>query len=92
MPEVFAVLAARAARVAGFADLKPDACPIIRYAPGARFSLHQDRNESDFNAPFVSGSLGVAATFLWGGAARADRARRVCLEHGDVVVWVARRA
>ncbi len=87
MPDVFAKLAARAAQVAGFAHFAPNACLINRYAPGARLSLHQDRDEHDFDAPIVSVSLGVPASFLWGGAARADRPRRVLLEHGDVVVW-----
>ena len=87
MPERFARLAARAALAAGFAHFEPDACLINRYAPGARLSLHQDRNEQDFDAPIVSVSLGVPASFLWGGAARADRPRRVRLEHGDIVVW-----
>jgi DNA oxidative demethylase len=87
MPEVFASLAKRAARAAGFTQFEPDACLVNRYAPGARLSLHQDRNEQDFDAPIVSVSLGVPASFLWGGAARADRPRRVRLEHGDTVVW-----
>jgi alkylated DNA repair protein (DNA oxidative demethylase) len=87
LPELFASLAVRAARAAGFANFVPDACLINRYAPGARLSLHQDRNEQDFDAPIVSVSLGVPATFLWGGAARADRPRKVPLEHGDIVVW-----
>jgi alkylated DNA repair protein (DNA oxidative demethylase) len=87
MPEAFASLAARAARVAGFAQFEPDACLINRYAPGARLSLHQDRNEQDFDEPIVSVSLGVPATFLWGGSARNDRPRRVRLGHGDIVVW-----
>src|SRR5256885_1284278 len=43
--------------------------------------------ERDFGAPIVSVSLGVPATFLWGGMTRAVRPRRVRLEHGDVVVW-----
>jgi DNA oxidative demethylase len=87
MPDVFGALATRAADAAGFARFVPDACLVNRYAPGARLSLHQDRNERDFNAPIVSVSLGLPATFLWGGAARSDRPRRVRLEHGDVVVW-----
>ena len=87
MPEVFASLARRAAEAAGFAHFEPDACLINQYAPGARLSLHQDRNEQDFDAPIVSVSLGVPASFLWGGAARSDRPRRVRLEHGDIVVW-----
>ena len=64
-----------------------DACLINRYEPGSRLSLHQDRNERDFDAPIVSVSLGLPAVFLFGGARRADRPLRVPLEHGDVVVW-----
>jgi alkylated DNA repair protein (DNA oxidative demethylase) len=87
LPAVFARLATRAASAAGFEGFQPDACLINRYEPGARLSLHQDRNEEDFGAPIVSVSLGVPATFLWGGAERAQRPRRVPLLHGDVVVW-----
>jgi DNA oxidative demethylase len=87
MPLVFAELAARAADQAGFPGFVPDACLINRYTPGARLSLHQDRNERDFDAPIVSVSLGLPAVFLWGGVARSDRPRRVPLVHGDVVVW-----
>jgi len=87
MPDVFAQLAQRAASAAGFEGFAPDACLINRYEPGTRLTLHQDRDEQDFAAPIVSASLGVPATFLWGGATRKDRPRRVRLEHGDVVVW-----
>ena len=87
MPPVFERLAAGAAAAAGYAGFAPDACLINRYVPGARLSLHQDRDERDFNAPIVSVSLGLPVTFLWGGATRGGRVRRVPLEHGDVVVW-----
>ena len=87
MPTVFRELAARAATEGGFAGFSPDACLINRYAPGARMSLHQDRNEQDFGAPIVSVSLGLPATFLFGGTKRADKPQRYRLEHGDVVVW-----
>ncbi len=87
MPDLFADLAARAAARAGFADYRPDACLMNRYAPGARLSLHQDRNERDFGHPIVSVSLGLPATFLWGGKTRAEPTIRVPLLHGDVVVW-----
>jgi len=87
IPDVFARLAERAASAAGFEKFAPDACLINRYEPGTRLTLHQDRDEQDFAAPIVSVSLGVPATFLWGGAARAVRPRRVRLGHGDVVVW-----
>jgi len=87
MPEVFADLAAQAAARAGFDGFAPDACLINRYEPGARLTLHQDRNERDFSAPIVSVSLGLPAVFLFGGLRRADPSRRVPLAHGDVVVW-----
>jgi len=87
MPEVFSALAGRAAAVAGFIGFVPDACLINRYVPGAKMSLHQDADERDFGAPIVSVSLGLPAVFLWGGAARADKASRIALESGDVVVW-----
>ncbi|GAC1632454.1 MAG: DNA oxidative demethylase AlkB [Nevskia sp.] len=87
LPDIFARLARDAAQAAGFADFAPDACLINRYAPGARLSLHQDRDERDFGAPIVSVSLGLPAVFLFGGARRTDPVRRVPLQHGDVVVW-----
>ncbi len=87
MPAPFLRLARDAAAAAGFAGFVPDACLVNRYAPGARLTLHQDKNERDFEAPIVSVSLGVPAVFLFGGAKRADRVARVALAHGDVVVW-----
>jgi alkylated DNA repair protein (DNA oxidative demethylase) len=87
MPVAFVKLAVEAAEAAGFAGFRPDACLVNRYAPGARLSLHQDRNERDFAQPIVSVSLGLPAVFLWGGKMRTDRVQRVPLVHGDVVVW-----
>src|SRR3989442_3756767 len=87
MPDVFADLAAQAAARAGFDGFAPDACLINRYEPGARLSLHQDKNERDFSAPIVSASLGLPAVFPVGGLRRARTPRRVPLAHGDVVVW-----
>lgn len=87
MPESFADLATEAAQMAGFSGFAPDACLINRYEPGARMTLHQDKNERDFNAPIVSVSLGLPAVFLFGGLQRSDRPSRIPLVHGDVVVW-----
>jgi alkylated DNA repair protein (DNA oxidative demethylase) len=87
MPRAFASLAARAADEAGFTEFRPDACLINRYEPGARLTLHQDRNERDFAEPIVSVSLGLPAIFLFGGERRNVRPRRIGLESGDVVVW-----
>ena len=87
MPEVFRCLAASAAAAAGFPGFVPDACLINRYVPGARMSLHQDRDEADLNAPIVSVSLGLPAVFVLGGLQRRGPTRRTPLVHGDVVVW-----
>ena len=87
MPPAFQELAAQAAERAGFSGFAPDACLINRYEPGARMSLHQDRDEQDFGQPIVSVSLGLPAIFLFGGAKRSDRPSRYRLEHGDVVIW-----
>ena len=87
MPPLFFDLARRAADCGGFADFSPDVCLINRYVPGARLSLHQDKDELDFKAPIVSVSLGLPAIFLFGGLKRSDKTRRFRLEHGDVAVW-----
>ncbi|HEU0069808.1 MAG TPA: DNA oxidative demethylase AlkB [Alphaproteobacteria bacterium] len=87
MPGLFRDLAARAAAATGYGCFAPDACLINRYEPGARMSLHQDINEQDVTQPIVSISLGLPATFLFGGAKRSDRPRRILLSHGDVAVW-----
>ena len=87
MPNTWRQLAQSAAALAGFAGFTPDACLINRYAPGARLTLHQDRNEHDFAAPIVSVSLGIPAVFLFGGMKRSDPTRKLRLAHGDVVVW-----
>lgn len=87
MPDAFLRLAVAAAEEAGYPGFLPDACLVNRYAPGARLSLHQDRDEQDFGQPIVSISLGLPATFQFGGPKRADPVRRIALRHSDIVVW-----
>lgn len=87
MPGSFQKLAAAAAAAASFDNFYPDACLINRYEPGARMSLHQDKDEQDFSQPIVSVSLGLPMTFLFGGLKRKDKPQRIELQHGDVVVW-----
>src|SRR5260370_35142222 len=87
MPKPFLGLAHSAAKTAAFPEFVPDACRTNRYDPGARLTLHQDKNERDFEQPIVSVSLGLPATFLFGGLNRTDTAVRVKLTHGDVAVW-----
>ncbi len=87
LPQCFLALATAAAGEAGYPHFRPDACLINRYAPGARLSLHQDKDERDFLQPIVSVSLGLPATFQFGGPNRSDPVRKYALRHGDVVVW-----
>jgi alkylated DNA repair protein (DNA oxidative demethylase) len=87
MPEVFRTLANDAALDAGFPGFAPDACLVNCYEPGTRLSLHQDKDEQDYSHPVVSVSLGLPATFQFGGLKRSDRPLKVPLQHGDIVVW-----
>lgn len=87
MPQAFSALATEAAAHAGFSHFQADACLINQYEIGAKMGLHQDKDEVDFNQPIVSVSLGIPATFLFGGLKRSDRAMRIPLMHGDAVVW-----
>lgn len=87
MPPLFRQLAVTCAREAGFTGFNPDACLLNRYQPGAKLTLHQDKDERDLRQPIISVSLGLPAIFLFGGFERGDACQRVLLEHGDVVVW-----
>ncbi len=87
MPDSFVEVACRAATEAGFAGFMPDACLINRYAPGMRLSMHQDKDEREFNAPIVSVCLGLPAIFQLGGWRRQEAPTNISLVHGDVLVW-----
>jgi alkylated DNA repair protein (DNA oxidative demethylase) len=87
MPSCLLDLAERAAAQAGYANFQPDACLINEYVPGAKLSLHQDKDEKDLRTPIVSLSMGLSAVFLFGTPSRKDRPQRYRLVHGDVVVW-----
>lgn len=87
MPDAFLRLATGAATQGGFPHFAPDACLINRYAPGAKMSLHQDRDEKDFGQPIVSVSFGLSAVFQLGGLKRSEKPQRIQLTHGDIIVW-----
>src|SRR6202012_5729407 len=87
LPAGFPALATAAATDAGYPFFRPDACLINRYEPGARLSLHQDKNERDFANPIVSVARGLPAIFQFGGLKRNDPIRKFALRHGDVAVW-----
>jgi DNA oxidative demethylase len=87
MPEIFHRLAVSASVAAGYAGFDPEACLINLYRPQARMGLHQDRDETVFDQPIVSVSLGRSARFRIGGVHRTAPTRAVTLEDGDVVVF-----
>ncbi len=87
MPACFLQLAQEAAAKAGYADFTPDACLINRYEPKTKLSLHQDKDEKSPEHPIVSVSLGLPATFQFGGLSRTDPVHKYALHHGDIVVW-----
>ena len=87
MPDCFRALASTAATQAGYPGFAPDACLINRYEPGTRLTLHQDKNERDYAQPIVSVSMGLPATFQFGGLKRGDPVRKFTVRHGDVAVW-----
>jgi len=64
----------------------PEACLVNVYGPEARMSLHQDRDETDLEAPVVSLSLGDTGLFRFGGTTRGGRTRSIRLQSGDALV------
>ena len=86
MPQVFKALSISAATKAGYVNYNPDTCLINVYEPGAKMSLHQDKNE-DLNQPIVSLSLGLSATFQLGGPNKTDPIQKISLHHTDVLVF-----
>src|SRR6266700_7549985 len=87
MPPSFRALAGQAADQAGFGGFSPDACLINRYQPGARMSLHQDKDELDLGAPIVSVSIGLPTVLMFCGLQRSDKPRRVRRDNCDSSVW-----
>ncbi len=73
------------AEVSGYPK-PPQACLVNFYDATAKMGLHQDRDESDLEAPVVSVSLGDQCLFRIGGTARKDPTRSLRLSSGDVVV------
>ena len=89
MPRVSRIWPSRRRAEAGFDGFAPDACLINRYEPGARMSLHQDKDEQDFAARRSSRCRWACpAIFLFGGLKRSDKPRRLpARAWRDVVVW-----
>ncbi|ONK62473.1 uncharacterized protein A4U43_C07F4240 [Asparagus officinalis] len=71
--------------------MSPDLCIVNFYNNDGRLGLHQDRDESEESLqkglPVVSFSIGDSAEFLYGDVRDEDKAKRVLLESGDVLIF-----
>ncbi|KAI5409774.1 uncharacterized protein LOC127081105 [Lathyrus oleraceus] len=69
----------------------PDICIVNFYSQNGRLGFHQDKAESkpslSAGLPVVSFSIGNSAEFLYGGGRDVDKANKVVLESGDVLIF-----
>ena len=66
--------------------LPPQACLINFYDNTAKMGMHQDKDETDFEAPVVSLSLGDTCLFRVGSTTRGGHTNSIKLKSGDAVV------
>ena len=76
-------------KIAGYPH-DPEACLVNFYGPEAKMGLHQDRDETNFDAPVLSVSLGDACRFRIGGTTRSDGTTSIRLNSGDIVLLAGR--
>lgn len=62
------------------------ACLINFYDEQAKMGMHQDRDESNLNAPVISVSLGDSCLFRVGDTKRGGKTSSFKLQSGDVVI------
>lgn len=71
--------------------MSPDICIVNFYTTSGRLGLHQDRDESQESLrkglPVVSLSIGDSAEFLYGDKRNVEKAEKVLLESGDVLIF-----
>ncbi|XP_074311874.1 DNA N(6)-methyladenine demethylase ALKBH1D-like isoform X2 [Silene latifolia] len=72
-------------------QMTPDVCIVNFYTETGRLGLHQDRDESEESLskglPVVSFSVGDAAEFLHGNQRDVNKAEKLVLESGDVLIF-----
>ncbi|KAL4021512.1 hypothetical protein IC575_020313 [Cucumis melo] len=72
-------------------SMSPDICIANFYTTSGRLGLHQDRDESkeslSSGLPVVSFSVGNTAEFLYGDKRDVEKAEKVELESGDVLIF-----
>uniref|UniRef100_A0A453M7Z2 Fe2OG dioxygenase domain-containing protein n=2 Tax=Aegilops tauschii subsp. strangulata TaxID=200361 RepID=A0A453M7Z2_AEGTS len=71
--------------------MSPDICIVNFYTTGGKLGLHKDKDEDksslDKGLPVVSFSLGDTAEFLYGDDRDVDKASKIKLESGDVLIF-----
>ncbi|GMH03821.1 hypothetical protein Nepgr_005660 [Nepenthes gracilis] len=71
--------------------MSPDICIVNFYSANGRLGLHQDRDETQESLhrelPVVSFSIGDSSEFLYGDQREIDKADKVVLESGDVLIF-----
>ncbi|KAJ9559180.1 hypothetical protein OSB04_013794 [Centaurea solstitialis] len=72
-------------------SMLPDICIVNFYSKNGKLGLHQDKDESSESInrglPVVSFSIGQSADFLYGDVGDIDKATKVVLESGDVLIF-----
>lgn len=72
-------------------SMSPNICIVNFYTKSGRLGLHQDKDESagsiNCGLPVVSFSIGDSAEFLYGDQRDPDKAEKVVLESGDVLIF-----
>ncbi|KAL4560355.1 hypothetical protein LXL04_032505 [Taraxacum kok-saghyz] len=72
-------------------SMLPDICIVNFYTKGGKLGLHQDKDESreslNRGLPVVSFSIGANAEFLYGDERDIEKAEKVKLESGDVLIF-----
>ncbi|KAK7354888.1 hypothetical protein VNO80_20456 [Phaseolus coccineus] len=72
-------------------SISPDICIVNFYSQTGRLGLHQDKDESTDSLrrglPVVSFSIGYSAQFLYGDDRDPDKAQKLQLESGDVLIF-----
>nr|KYP72039.1 Alpha-ketoglutarate-dependent dioxygenase alkB isogeny [Cajanus cajan] len=72
-------------------SISPDICIVNFYSQSGRLGLHQDKDESEDSLgrglPVVSFSIGDSADFLYGDHRDVDKAHKLQLQSGDVLIF-----
>ncbi|MED6204736.1 hypothetical protein PIB30_011709 [Stylosanthes scabra] len=90
-PEFLGIVSEAMALANKLPPITPDICIVNFYSRNGRLGLHQDKDESEESLrqglPVVSFSVGDSADFLYGDTRDVDKAKKLVLESGDVLIF-----